>query len=116
MLHWLSQAFSTYVLHVQNHNGYQFWSGFGSDLGEATLIGIALGAWRHVNCHAPRCLRFGKHPTADHQHKLCRKHHPDLPNRKLSLGEIHDRHFQARVRAVDLNEPIGHTTTKDGSW
>lgn len=76
MLHWLSHAFSVYVLHVQNGNGYQFWSGFGSDLGEATLFGVAIGAWRHINCESPGCPRTGhRHP--DHGRPVCRKHYHD---------------------------------------
>lgn len=96
MWHWLSQAFSTYVLHVQRSNGYQWWSGMGANFGEVTVIGLGITAWRHINCAAPRCPRRGTHPTADGQHKLCRKHHPDLPDRKLSLAEIHRRHHAAK--------------------
>lgn len=71
MLHWLANAFDTYVLHVQNRNGYQFWSGFGSDLGEATLILVIL---RHVNCNEKGCYRFGyRHP--DHGRPVCHKHY-----------------------------------------
>lgn len=96
MIHWLLTAFRTYVLHPEHGNGYQLWSGAGSDLGEITMIGLAVAAFKHWNCEAPRCLRHGKHPTADGQHHLCRKHHPDLPNRRLSLAEIHLRHARAK--------------------
>jgi hypothetical protein len=96
MMHWISDAFSTYVLHVQNHNGYQLWSGAGANFGEITVIGLVIGAYRHINCDAPRCWRRGPHKTADGQHKLCRKHHPDLPSHRLSLGEIHLRHHESK--------------------
>lgn len=96
MLHWLSMAFSTYVLHPMHGNGYQWHSGIGSDFGEVTLIGAAVAAYRHINCAAPRCWRRGSHKTADGLHRLCRRHHPELPNRKLSLAEIHERHHAAR--------------------
>ena len=95
MTHWLSTAFSTYVLHPLHGNGYQWHSGAGSDLGELTLIGTFVALWRHINCESPRCLRRGPYKTADGLHHLCRKHHPDLPNRKLSLAEIHARHQAA---------------------
>jgi hypothetical protein len=75
-----------------NGPGYNFWSGIASDAGELTLIGGALALAKHANCDAPRCLRYGPHRTADGQHKLCRYHHPDLPNHRLSLHEIHVRH------------------------
>lgn len=95
MWHWLSQAFSTYVLHVQNHNGYQWWSGAGSDLGELALITAVIAAYRHVNCDAPRCWRRGPYKTAA-GHKLCRKHHPEAHPRHLSLREIHLLHHEAK--------------------
>lgn len=58
---------------------------------------VTLGAlWWHTRCDTPRCFRKGKHPTADGLHKICRVCHPDLPNRKLSLAEIHARHEAAK--------------------
>jgi hypothetical protein len=80
--------------------GYQFWSGVASDVGEVTLLGACLAIYRKHNCGAPRCWRIGKHPTADGLHHLCRKHHPDLPDRKLTLAEIHAAH-----RAAKRKEP-----------
>jgi len=78
--------------------GYNAWSGILSDLSEITLliavVSLFVGFYRHTNCNAPRCLRIGRHQTADGLHHLCRKHHPDLPDRRPSLAEIH-RHHQA---------------------
>jgi hypothetical protein len=98
VLHWLQAAFDTYLLHPLHANGYQWWSGAGSDLSELAMVGAAFGAWRHVNCAAPWCLRLGKHRTADGQHRLCRKHHPDLPDGRMSLEQIHARHAVAKLR------------------
>lgn len=86
----------TYLLHPYVGNGYQFWSGIGSDIGEVSLIGALMMVYRHHNCAAPRCLRIGKHLTADGLHKLCRRCHPDLPKHRLSLAEIHERHHDAK--------------------
>lgn len=98
--------------------GYNFWSGIISDLGEVTLIGGALAMLKHLNCDAPRCFRYGPHRTADGHHKLCRKHHPDLPNHKLSLREIHHRHHAmvrdrhgSESKAGDDPEPHGEEPT-----
>ena len=63
---------------------YNFWSGFGSDIGEVVLIGAILGAFKKVNCHTPGCWRFGSHDWPDANgvtHKLCRKHHPQVEQR-----------------------------------
>lgn len=80
-----------------NSCGYQLWSGIAGSC--ATSSGIWTGAcllyYRH-QCHAPGCLRIGKHATADGAHQLCPKHHPDLPDRRPTLDEIHARHHAAK--------------------
>ena len=53
---------------------YGFWSGFGSDLGEVTLLGAFIAAYRHKNCHTKGCWRLG-HPDPEHGFPACRKHH-----------------------------------------
>jgi hypothetical protein len=56
---------------------YGFWSGFGSDLGEVTLIGAVLAGARHRNCHFKGCWRLG-HPDPEHGHPVCRGHQAKL--------------------------------------
>jgi hypothetical protein len=63
------------------------------------IVGGAIAVFRRWNCDAPWCLRHGRHPTADGQHHLCRKHHPDLPDRRLTLAEIHHRHHTAQEKS-----------------
>lgn len=53
---------------------YGFWSGFGSDIGEVTLIGVVVAGYRHRNCHVKGCWRLG-HPDPEHGHPACRHHH-----------------------------------------
>ena len=87
-------------------NGYQFWSGIGSDFGELTLVGTAVAGllmvWHSLNCGAPSCYRIGKHHYTDKdgkRHALCHVHdiddHPKAhwwSRRKgHSLAEIHRR-------------------------
>lgn len=78
--------------------GYNFWSGIFSDVGEITLLGGAIAAYRKFNCGAPGCLRIGKHPTADGLHHLCKKHHPDIPDSGHTLAEIHESHRAAKLK------------------
>lgn len=60
--------------------GYNFWSGIGSDLGEITLIGLALAFWHQHNCHVNRCWRLSWHPHPSNGHPVCKHHHPgDAP-------------------------------------
>jgi hypothetical protein len=79
-------------MNTGKNGGYNFWSGIAGQ----SAIGYFLLKWRSINCAAPRCLRIGRHPTADGQHHLCRIHHPDLPRMGLSLHEIHRRHNEAK--------------------
>jgi hypothetical protein len=96
-LHWT--AVHTGVSSPDNAVYYNFWSGFGSDLGEATLIatlsvGIYTG-FRKVNCHAKGCPRIGHHPLEGTPYHLCSKHHPDVPSGGATHAEIleHRRRF-----------------------
>jgi hypothetical protein len=57
--------------------GYQFWSGIGSDLGEIAIIAAVFAFWRRHNCHVNGCWRLAWHPSDDHGgHTVCRHHHP----------------------------------------
>lgn len=62
------------LFHPLRYWGYEWWSGAGSDLGELTLLGIAIGAYKHINCEEPGCWRRGhRHP--DHGRPVCRRHY-----------------------------------------
>ena len=65
---------------------YGFFSGFGSDLAELTIITGLLAMYRKHNCHVRRCWRIGRHdftsPPAGLTYRLCRRHHPAHPGRK----------------------------------
>jgi hypothetical protein len=64
-----------------NGNGYQFWSGIGSDLGELsiliTILAFAWAWWTTHNCHVHKCPRISWHPHPDHGHPVCKRHHPE---------------------------------------
>ena len=58
---------------------YNFWSGFGSDIGEVTLItGVIIGL-RHINCHVTGCKRVRTHLVPGTPYRACRRHHPGVP-------------------------------------
>lgn len=88
--HWV--ALKTGTLHGGPDVFYNFWSGFGSDLGEATLISaVGIGVYtgvRKVNCHTKGCWRIGHHPLDGTPYILCRHHHPDVPNEGASHEHI----------------------------
>lgn len=93
--HWV--ALHTGIIHGGPDQYYNFWSGFGSDLGEATLISaVAIGVYtgvRKVNCHTKGCWRIGRHPLEGTPYVLCRHHHPHVP----SGGATHE-HILAQHR------------------
>jgi hypothetical protein len=60
-----------------NGQGYQFWSGIGSDIGEITLIGLGFAWLHHHNCYERGCWRVQWHPHPVHGHPVCKRHHPD---------------------------------------
>jgi hypothetical protein len=61
--------------------GYQFWSGIGSDLGELSIlvaiVAFVYGWWRVHNCHVRGCPRLMWHPHPVNGHPVCRHHHPE---------------------------------------
>jgi hypothetical protein len=70
---------------------YAFWSGFGSDMGEVTLVGGMIALYRKHNCHSRWCPRLGRHDYTDATglvHLLCRRHHPLHPGRPLTARHI----------------------------
>jgi hypothetical protein len=96
---------------------YGFWSGFGSDLAELSILGaIGTGVYQQVrkfNCHQPGCWRIGSHPAAGSQFMLCYRHHPDYRGRRPGadvIERLHREHVEhqellhARVR--DLHEQL----------
>lgn len=65
--------FLLHVLGVDDLSGrwYGWWSGAGSDLGE---LGIVLAIVRRHNCHVRGCWRIGRHPLAETEWLVCRRH------------------------------------------
>lgn len=95
--HWLA-----YMTGSLNTGGtppnYNFWSGFGSDLGEITLIGAALTVYKRFTCHTWWCVRHGTYDFTDAgtglTYRLCRRCHPEHSGRRLTrrhIARIHDR-------------------------
>jgi len=107
--HWLAVHTGTV-----NESGpyYGFWSGFGSDLGEATLIGaVSVGVYtgaRKVNCHTKGCWRIGHHPLEGTPYHLCKHHHPDVPVAGASLEHILAAHkkYKDDQAAATGDQPV----------
>ena len=70
---------------------YGFWSGFGSDIGEVTILGSIIIGARHINCAEKGCWRLG-HVIPGTTVRTCHKHHPTNPRDKRngSVAEMHE--------------------------
>jgi hypothetical protein len=82
---------------------YGYWSGFGSVMPWALLsLGgiatVAIGLFRHINCHTPGCWRIGKYPVAGGEFRLCGHCHPDWKGRHPTLEHILARHEIHKAR------------------
>ena len=89
--HWLLT-----VTGINNEAGkwYAFWSGFGANFGEVTLLAGVLAAWHRVNCHAKGCWRIGRQQVAGTTLVVCRRHHPDGKPTREHILELHRAHAQ----------------------
>lgn len=79
---------------------YGFWSGFGSDIGEVTVLGLVLAVFRKHNCHARRCWRIGRHQVEGTVWTTCRKHHPAIDTKAPSAEQIKADHRSAMMLAA----------------
>jgi hypothetical protein len=93
--HWLALHTGT-----DNEAGpfYGFFSGFGSDLGEVTIVGGLLAIYKKHNCHTRWCWRFGHHDFTDTAtgvtYRLCRRCHPAHPGKHLAREHIARIHLR----------------------
>lgn len=89
---------------------YAFWSGFGSDIAEFSLVGAAVtGVYqlnRKYNCHQPGCWRIGTHPVAGGQFLLCYRHHPDYQGKKPTRELIEQAHRQYIEREEAIHDKL----------
>jgi hypothetical protein len=112
--HWL--AIHTGTISVQCNNApcanqpfYGFWSGFGSDLGEITLVTAILTpfivAARHANCATRGCWRLTTHTIRDPDtgvaYRRCHKHHPGIPDEHSNHGILRNHMSDEHMADVD---------------
>jgi len=92
-----------HLLGADGRNWYDFWSGFGADLGQIALVGAAIGLYRKHNCHVHRCWRIAKQQVEGTQWMVCHRHHPDGKPTEADMRRLADRKAATRAAAsVDL--------------
>jgi hypothetical protein len=79
VLHSIGDWLYKYTGSAGSGSWYGFWSGFGSDLGEAAIIGGLIQMYRKHNCAVLHCWRVGHRQVPGTDHVVCRKHHPNPP-------------------------------------
>lgn len=67
-----------HVLGLDDLSGrwYGWWSGIGSDLGEAAIVTSLAALVRRHNCHVRGCWRVGRHQVEGTSWVVCSTHHP----------------------------------------
>ena len=99
MWHWLETGLRVYLLHPLTGRGYQFWSGIaGSFVVGGSLWAGTFAFWRHHNCHVKGCWRMGRHAVADTPFRVCRIHHPDVPDGGATAEHIEAAHAAAKEK------------------
>ena len=83
-------------------DGYNFWSGIGSDFGEATILLAVLAWWKHRNCQVKGCWRIHLHTPTEAGHFVCKRHHPAHEGDQLSAEYVVSCHNDALAAASRL--------------
>ncbi len=78
---------------------YNFWSGFGSDLGELVIIGVIITWYKNHKCVS--CFRLSHHDVAGTHFKTCHKHFTEVDHRRLQ--KIHEKKFYAMHNFINKN-------------
>lgn len=120
--HWLAFETACYNTPGTPHN-YNCVSGSGSDLGEVTLIGVAVTAlltWYHkINCHTAGCWRIGKHDKAGGEYSVCRRCHYLIeglpPRHKLTIEHLREKHHTWTKGAPVADDGMTTCPTCDGT-
>jgi hypothetical protein len=86
--HWLLDVTGT-VIPSNGSRWYNFWSGFGSDLGEAVIIGAVINWYRTHKCTS--CFRLSHHDVAGTHFRTCHKHFTAKDHARLQ--KIHEEKY-----------------------
>ena len=76
-------------------DGYNFWSGIGSDIGEITIVIAVFAWWKHRNCQVKGCWRIHLTNPTEAGHYVCKRHHPAHEGNQLSADYVKAAHEAA---------------------
>lgn len=69
------------------------WGGFISDI--PIVAGVGMLWWKHT-CHQQGCYRIARHTVGEAGVAVCRRHHPGLPDGKLTATHIRLLHQRGK--------------------
>ena len=78
---------------------YNFWSGFGSDIAEFSILAGFVAVYRKHNCHVKGCWRLQRHKVDGTPYVVCRKHHPGIADTAPSAEDVRLAHQAAHQRS-----------------
>jgi hypothetical protein len=87
--HWFLQVTGTAFDPSVGSRWYNFWSGFGSDLGEFVIVGAIFSWYRRNKCVS--CWRLSHHDVAGTHFRTCHKHFTESDHARLQ--KIHAEKF-----------------------
>jgi hypothetical protein len=96
ILHWIFLVTGINIPNGQYSVYYNFWSGFGMFLErliELTVIGAMI--YYHHNCHVKNCPRWGRYEVEGTHYKVCKPHHPDMPEGDVTYEDVAEAHRKA---------------------
>ena len=104
--------------HVLGSDGrawYNFWSGFGADLGEVAFLGAAIGVYRKHNCHVHGCWRIAKQQVVGTSWMVCHKHHPEGRPTADQIAQVHSKILAAERAALERATRLAHEDDPAGA-
>jgi hypothetical protein len=97
--------------HVLGSDGrawYNFWSGFGADIGELAFVGAVVGLYRKHNCHVHGCWRIAKQQVVGTSWVVCHHHHPEGRPSAEQIAQVHSRILEAEHAALERATRLTH--------
>lgn len=104
MLHLATFFFDHWLWHPLGGRGYQFWSGPEGSIPQIAIITGVWAGYRKINCHAKGCPRIGHYAVEGTPYKVCRFHHPRVPNAGVTAEHIAQAHSDA-LATIDKKGP-----------
>ena len=104
-----------HVLGTDGRGWYDFWSGFGADIGGLAFLGAGFGVYRKHNCHVHGCWRIAKQAIVGTSWVVCHHHHPEGRPTAEQVAQVHSKILAAEHAALErVTRMAGHGSAEPG--